>query len=137
MSVINNNHLYKFIIFIIINKGKIFWIVDNKNKTQIEHLFKIEINQPWKGEAPSFTNIANLFIIINLFLINKQKITPNKKIMEAHLWIIKYFIVFSKAIPGSEDMIGKKANIFISRHSHIMNEELELINIIIAVINTK
>ena len=120
-----------------INKGKIFWIVDNKNNTQTEHLFKIEINQPWKGDAPNFINIASLFIIMNLFLISKQKITPNKKIIEAHLWIIKYFIVFSKAIPDSEDIIGRKASIFVSRHNHIIKDELDLINIIIATINTK
>jgi len=115
-----------------INKGKSFCNVDNKNKTQIEHLLRIEINQPWKGAAPNLKKMATLFIKINLSLINKQKITPNKKIIEAHLWIIKYFIVFSNATPVSEDIIGKKANMFISRHNHIINDELDLIIIIIA-----
>jgi len=118
-------------------KGKTFWTVDNKNKIQIEQLFKIEINQPWKGAAPNLKNKAILLKKMNLFLINKQKIKPNKKIIEAHLWIIKYFIVFSNATPVSDDITGKKANIFISKHNHIIKEELDLIIIITASIKIK
>ena len=69
--------------------------------------------------------------------INKQKITPNKKIIEAHLWMTKYFIVFSNATPDSDDITGKKANMFISKHNHIIKDELELIIIITAIINIK
>ena len=49
----------------------------------------------------------------------------------------KYFIVFSNATPDSDDITGKKANIFISKHNHIIKDELELIIIITAIINIK
>jgi len=131
------NNLGATIILTMINKGRIFWTVDSKNKIQIEHLFKIEINHPWNGAAPNLKNRAALFRIIKLLPINKQKITPNKKIIEAHLWMTKYFIVFSNATPDSDDITGKKANMFISKHNHIIKEELELIIIITAIINIK
>jgi len=117
--------MYIVMLTIIIN-GNNFCKVDNRNKTHKEHLFKIEINQPWKGAAPSFKTKATNFIKTNLFLIIKEKIIPKRNIIDAHLWIIKYFIVFSKDIPGSDDITGKNANIFISKHNHIIKEDPDL-----------
>ena len=42
-------------------KGINFWIVDKNIKIYKEQVFKIEINQVWKGEIPNFINI----LIIN------------------------------------------------------------------------
>ena len=103
----------------------------------MEQLFKIETNQPWKGAAPNLKNKAILFNKINLFPINKQEIKPNRKMIEAHLWIIKYFIVFSNATPASDDIIGRKASIFISKHNHIIKEESDLAIVITAIIKIK
>lgn len=78
------------------NKGKIFWIVDRKNKTISEQVFKIEINHLWSGAAPSFKNIliaptSEKYSGMKLIII-----LEDKKRIEAIDCTRKYFIVFSK-----------------------------------------
>ena len=60
-----------------------------------------------------------------------QKKKLIKKIIEAHLWIIKYLTEFSNSIFSPEEIIGKNLSILISKLIHIMNLELNLIAIII------
>ena len=52
---INNIKLFDLILNIITN-GIIFWIVDNIKRMCKELVFKIEINQEWKGLIPNFIN---------------------------------------------------------------------------------
>jgi hypothetical protein len=59
--------------------------------------------------------------------IKNIKILVIKNIIEAKLWIRKYFIVFSNEILVSEDIIGRKLNILISKDTHNKNNE-ELLN---------
>lgn len=59
--------------------------------------------------------------------IKNIKILEIKNIIEAKLWIKKYFIVFSNEILVSEDIIGRKLNILISKDTHNKNNE-ELLN---------
>ena len=66
-----------------------------------------------------------------------QKKNLIKKIIDAHLWIIKYFTEFSNSIFNPEEIIGKNLNILISNLIHIINLELNLIAIIIDIINKK
>jgi len=77
------------------NRGRIFWIVERKNKILNEQVFKIEINQPWRGAAPSFMNI--LRVPISKKYSGKKLIISldERKIIEATDWTKKYFIVFS------------------------------------------
>ena len=60
-----------------------------------------------------------------------QKKKLIKKIIEAHLWIIKYLTEFSNSIFSPEEIIGKNLSILISKLIHIINLELNLIAIII------
>ena len=55
-----------------------------------------------------------------------QKKNLIKKIIDAHLWIIKYFTEFSNSIFNPEEIIGKNLNILISSLIHIINLELNL-----------
>jgi len=45
-----------------ITKGIIFWIVDKIIKINNDLVFKIEINQIWKGATPSFKKILKIII---------------------------------------------------------------------------
>ena len=49
-----------------------------------------------------------------------------KKMIEAHLWIKKYFIEFSISIYSFEEIIGKNLNIFNSNNIHIRKFEFIL-----------
>jgi len=112
--------------FIQINSGKIFWIVDKKNKITNEHVFKIEINHPWSGTAPSFIN--SLIQPISEKYSGKKLIIilDDKNMMDATDCTKKYFIVFSKAHTPWLDIIGKNANIFNSSATHIKKEDVVL-----------
>ena len=66
-----------------------------------------------------------------------QKKNLIKKIIEAQLWIIKYFTEFSNSIFIPEEIIGKNLNILISNLIHIINLELNLIAIKIEINNKK
>ena len=58
---------------------------DNSIKIYREQVFKIEINQVWKGEIPNFINILiinNRFAELKKYVVKKKFI---KKIMEAQL----------------------------------------------------
>ena len=57
--------------------------------------------------------------------------------IEAILWIKKYFIEFSIGEYSLDIIIGKNLNILISNLSHIINLELNLIDIIIDTNNKK
>jgi len=68
-----------------ITKGIIFCNEDNSIKIYREQVFKIEINQVWKGEIPNFINILiinNRFAELKKYVVKKKFI---KKIMEAQL----------------------------------------------------
>jgi len=69
--------------------------------------------------------------------MNIENIRPIRKKIEAHLWTKKYFIVFSRAKPGSEDMIVRNANMLSSRHAHIIKGEATLMAIIITITKIK
>ena len=66
-----------------------------------------------------------------------QKKNLIKKIIEAHLWIIKYLTEFSSSIFNPEEIIGKNLNILISKLIHIIRLELNLIAIKIEINNKK
>lgn len=51
----NINKLFTLILNII-TKGIIFWIVDNMKRVIRDLVFRIEINQEWKGLIPNFIN---------------------------------------------------------------------------------
>ena len=69
-KIFNNKNINKknklILIFLKINKGIIFWIEERIIKIYIELVFKIEINQIWKGAIPNFINM--------LIIINKYKL---------------------------------------------------------------
>jgi len=117
--------------FIKIIKGINFWIVDKKIRMNKELDFKIEINQIWNGTIPNFIKILKIIKILKLFNNILEKKNLIKKIIEAHLWIRKYFIEFSISIFSLYEKIGKNLNMFNSRLNHIKNLELTLIDIII------
>jgi hypothetical protein len=103
--------------------------VDKSIKINIELLFKIEINHPWKGAAPSF-NISLKTPIKNMAWSRTiDRIVPIRKRIDAHLWMRKYFIVFSRARPDSDDITGRNMSIFSSRHTHIIKGEELLVAI--------
>jgi len=122
--------IFKYI-FIKIIKGINFWIVDKKIRMNKELDFKIEINQIWNGTIPNFIKILKIIKILKLFNNILEKKNLIKKIIEAHLWIRKYFIEFSISIFSLYEKIGKNLNMFNSRLNHIKNLELTLIDIII------
>ena len=122
--------IFKYI-FIRIIKGINFWIVDKKIRMNKELDFKIEINQIWNGTIPNFIKILKIIKILKLFNNILEKKNLIKKIIEAHLWIRKYFIEFSISIFSLYEKIGKNLNMFNSRLNHIKNLELTLIDIII------
>jgi len=122
--------MFKYI-FIKIIKGINFWIVDKKIRMNKELDFKIEINQIWNGTIPNFIKILKIIKILKLFNNILEKKNLIKKIIEAHLWIRKYFIEFSISIFSLYEKIGKNLNMFNSRLNHIKNLELTLIDIII------
>ena len=107
-------------------KGIIFWIVDRIIKINNDLVFKIEINQIWKGATPSFIKILKIIIIYILFKNRFKKKNLLKKIIEAHLWIKKYFIEFSISMCSFEEIIGKKLIIFNSNNIHIRKLEFTL-----------
>ena len=122
--------IYKISNFIIklfkMIKGIIFWIVDRIIKINNDLVFKIEINQIWKGATPSFIKILKIITIYILFKNKFKKKNLLKKIIEAHLWIKKYFIEFSISMCSFEEMIGKKLIIFNSNNIHIKKLEFTL-----------
>ena len=71
-------------------------------------------------------NILKIAIFSRFWVKLTENKILDKKIIEAHLWIKKYFIVFSNAIPDSLDMIGRKANILNSKATHIPKAEGDL-----------
>jgi len=119
--------MFKYI-FIKIIKGINFWIVDKKIRMNKELDFKIEINQIWNGTIPNFIKILKIIKILKLFNNILEKKNLIKKIIEAHLWIRKYFIEFSISIFSLYEKIGKNLNMFNSRLNHIKNLELTLID---------
>jgi len=106
------------------NNGKIFWIVERKNRIVNEQVFKIEINHLWSGAAPSFKNILIVPTSEKYSGIKLTMILEDKKRIEATDWTRKYFIVFSKDLTPWLDIIGKKASIFNSRATHIKKEDV-------------
>ena len=75
--------IYKISNFIIklfkIIKGIIFWIVDKIIKINNDLVFKIEINQIWKGATPSFIKILKIITIYILFKNRLKKKISLKK----------------------------------------------------------
>lgn len=139
-EVVNKKNInIKLLIFRLdkISKGINFWTVDNKNKIQREDLLMMEINQPWNGAAPNF--IIILIINMTLFELKKKnvKVSLSKQIIEAHLCNKKYFIAFSRANPGSLDIMGRNIIMFISKQIHIRKYDVVLIDIIIVTNNMK
>ena len=55
-----------------------------------------------------------------------EKKILDRKTIEAQLWIKKYFIVFSNAIPDSLDIIGKKDNMLNSKATHMTKADGDL-----------
>jgi len=106
------------------SNGRIFWIVERKNKIISEQVFKIEINHPWRGAAPSFKNILIVPMSEKYSGIKLIITLEDKKRIEATDWTRKYFIVFSKDQIPWFDIIGKKANMFNSRATHIKKEDV-------------
>ena len=66
--ILNINTLFTLMLNIII-KGIIFWTVDKINRVYNELVFKIEINQEWKGLIPNFINSLKFIKIKKLLLI--------------------------------------------------------------------
>jgi len=124
--------LFTLILNIII-KGIIFWKVDKINKVFSELVFKIEINHEWNGLIPNFINSLKFIKIKKLLLTIKKKKNLIKKVIEAHLWMRKYFIEFSISTFSFEDIIGKNLNIFNSNLIHINNLDVTLKDIIIEI----
>ena len=91
---ISINMLFTFVLNIMI-KGIIFWRVDKINKVFNELVFKIEINHEWNGLIPNFINSLKFIKMKKLLLTTKKKKNLIKKVIEAHLWMRKYFIEFS------------------------------------------
>jgi hypothetical protein len=48
------------------------------------------------------------------------------KIIEANLWIRKYFIEFSNGETSLDIIIGRNLNMFISRDTHIIRDDILL-----------
>lgn len=97
-------------------------------------------NQKWKGAAPNFINNAEFNIILNVdsillkinSLFNKIIIIENNKIIEAIVWVIKYFIEDSDFIIFLEEFIRGIIEIkLISNPIHILIQEYEEIEIIV------
>jgi hypothetical protein len=104
-------------------RGMHFWRVESSIKIHIDLLFKIEINQLWKGAAPNFSISLNTLMESITWPRTIDIITPVRKKIDAHLCTRKYFIVFSRARPDSEDIIGRNISILSSRHTHIIKGE--------------
>jgi len=68
-----------------------------------------------------------------LLLTTKKKKNLIKKVIEAHLWMRKYFIEFSISTFSFEDIMGKNLNIFNSNLIHINNLDVTLKEIIIEI----
>jgi len=106
-------------------------MVDKKIKINKELDFRIEINQIWNGTIPNFIKILKIINILKLFKNINIKKNLIRKIIDAHLWIKKYFIEFSISIFSLYEKTGKNLNIFNSNLSHIKNLEFTLIDSII------
>ena len=129
---ISINMLFTFVLNIMI-KGIIFWRVDKINKVFNELVFKIEINHEWNGLIPNFINSLKFIKMKKLLLTTKKKKNLIKKVIEAHLWMRKYFIEFSISTFSFEDIMGKNLNIFNSNLIHINNLDVTLKEIIIEI----
>ena len=130
VKTLKNIIIYKISNFMLkldkIIKGIIFWILDRMIKINKDLVFKIEMNQIWKGVTPNFIKILK---IINIYILFKNKFNKKnliKKITEAHLWIKKYFIEFSISICSFEEIIGKNLIIFNSNNIHMRKLEFTL-----------
>lgn len=64
--------------------GIIFCKVLIRKRTHKSQVFKIEINQKWKGAAPSFSNIAKDATELDIPGNIKKKKFPDKKAAEPH-----------------------------------------------------
>lgn len=127
-----NNKLFKLYIIKII--GAIFCQVKRMREL---FQFNPEItsgNQKWNGAIPNlikseeFNNIN--ILILNSWLIWVKNcikiIIENKKILEAKVWVIKYFSAASEGYIFLELVInGIKDNRLISNPIHILNHEYE------------
>jgi len=100
-------------------------------------------NQKWKGAAPLFNNNVDIKIIdvndslISLLILffNINKITANKRTVEAKAWVKKYFKEDSVDFKLLLSLIrGIKDNRLISKPIQAPNQELEVTVINVPVI---
>ena len=117
----------------IIKKGNIFWIVNNKKQLYHEIFFNIFKYQKKNGKNPILT-INEKIIIKNKILINlfiNKFIIKNNINDDLNLWIKKYFIDVSLKLLFINKIIGIKDIILISILIQKYINEFEFIPIII------